>query len=742
MPSTLPPWSISEDDPLAESGEDTVATPLTVRPPLSPPLPEWSAEEALAVRTLSPTALQTWASLEMDHHQRYIQKLRAVYNNAALIHRRLPPEVLMEIFARIRPQSRHAIHVLHVCRTWRSLVLRTAEFWVGMLALPSGLCDPTGPQASRTNARFLAGFLDLSSSRPITFDIQDFSFYMADILAPHCHRLRRLHLKVSSEHAERFFHMLSFGMPQLRHLTIHHNSAPHRSRPELARLLQLIDLQIPFAFTSIFLPLSSLCTLKLGGCKCDGCNGFEPGLMLDGVLSFLRQCPRLHVLHFLGKSIRRRQPPSPVSTELVELADLKNLLFDHTIVEWVSDVLAKLVLPLSTVIRLEVSPEGDGGMYLPAALRTLPARATYDHVDFDFHMDDAHFVSKVRCKSARQLRLSVIPRDARAEPAVRAARAAAVFAAFASPAVAALELYVSNSRIHAAHAMGPATLRAMLLGFPAVARLCVWRAGVRDLPAVLLLPDPAARERDGDAAAAAAVPEVVPRLRHLVVRWRPPRRSREDEVVAVVQELRNALAWRRSVGCGLESLELELRRLKKMERVPDLEEFRLELEQVWLQGAATHVTVSTYLEDWPSTARTGEGARGTLAAREFQAGLRVNLCLTLEFSMRPGRGRQGVGPIECPTKGSDPLPPRAIPNPKHPARRPSLPPRGRGLNEPKAPLLGARLRRNELATQTAVPASPKSPLFRAPAPGPHRRSTRAFDVPKLHWNAPALRPEA
>lgn len=561
-----------------------------------------SPEDALTASALSPEELQDWLASKIDYHQSYTRKLRATYNSVSHIHRRLPPEIFMEIFARIYPQERRDIAVLHVCRKWRSLALRTADFWTNMLALPPGSCDAAGPQASQLNARFFAGFLELSDPRPISLALQVLSYHMVDILAPHCHRVSSLNVKVTSELSERFFHMLSIGLPQLQNLTINHASDPTNRDSELRQVLQRIQfhrdalvhlrtLHSPTIFLLPTLPVHALRTLKIAGCKCDECRYPTRMSTLDVLLSFLRQCPQLTVLHFLDKS-RVSGPRSVVPLNPVALPLLNNLAVEINSATWVSDILEHVKLNLGTVIRVEVEPRA--GMYMPISLRTHPHLSAIDRVYFDLHIDEPHYVTKVRCKIAGHLRLSVSVKDTNREPDMRARAADEAFTTFASPNVKDVELFVSNSRIRTAHRIDSDRLARMLAGFPAITRLCVWRAGIEGLPAAL-----ESRKEGPDGV---DVPALCAELKDLVLRWRPQRRSKPEEVKEVFSALRAALAWRMSRGHRLESLTVEVRRLKKVRPPMDAEQLKVELSELF-KGIADEVQVHTDFEDWVTTSR-------------------------------------------------------------------------------------------------------------------------------------------
>ena len=592
-----PPWYTSNGSGSAHDPDshETVDYP-------SPVTPDWTPEDVFPTSYLPSQQLQNWVLAKIEYHQNYIRKLRGVYNSSSLIQRILPPELLMEIFAHIKPESRLDINILHVCRHWRSLALRTAEFWVDMVALPLSNCDPMGPPKARLNAEFFAGFLELASTRNVAPVMREFSPHMVEVMAPHCYRLSSLNVKVPTEHSERFFHMLSFGMPQLHTLTVYHHSTPTRFYPQIWSTLQVAQfphdafprlqaLHLPPVFLSPTLPVRSVRTLKIGGCKCRDCSDPTGVYTLHTILSFLRQCPRLSNLHIASKS-REASRIHPTTSAAVELPCMQNLSIDLDRATWVSDILQHLIIPLTAVVRIEA--EAQPNAYLPSALCTLPHVSAVDRVYFDFHIDEPNYVTKLRCKTAGHLRLSASVRDARRDAETRARCADATFAALASPHVTDVELFVSNSRLQALHGIDADRLARMLEGFPGAVRLCVWRAGVEELPEAL--------RRGADGPDGVAMPWLCPSLRELVVRWRPPRRSSPTEVRQVFQALRSALLWRASRGCRLDRLAIEVRRLRKVRPPMEAEEVKADLERRF-SGVAEEVQIVTDNEDWATTSR-------------------------------------------------------------------------------------------------------------------------------------------
>ncbi|KAI1786311.1 hypothetical protein LXA43DRAFT_898310, partial [Ganoderma leucocontextum] len=181
---------------------------------------------------------------------------RALPPSNGPLHQHLPTELLMDIFARLRPKKRRDIRYLHVCRMWRAVILQTPEFWIGMLRISSILGDENGPP-SPTDIQFGKVFIERSAFRRFDATLDISPELTLDVLAPHAHRISSLVLYIASEYVMDLIQMLRSGMEHLRLLAVHHKSdrSPALSQ-EAEESLQnasfslpsLRSLHVPFAF--------------------------------------------------------------------------------------------------------------------------------------------------------------------------------------------------------------------------------------------------------------------------------------------------------------------------------------------------------------------------------------------------------------------------------------------------------------------------------------------------------------
>ncbi|PIL27009.1 hypothetical protein GSI_10148 [Ganoderma sinense ZZ0214-1] len=119
-------------------------------------------KDRVALSQLAPDQVQEWCLSRIAHYHHHngilrkgygglarnaisknkshMRALHTAYNDAAPIHRRLPPEVLVEVFSRVQPVvtvvRRLRIPLLGICRYWRRLLFITPRFWANILSLP------------------------------------------------------------------------------------------------------------------------------------------------------------------------------------------------------------------------------------------------------------------------------------------------------------------------------------------------------------------------------------------------------------------------------------------------------------------------------------------------------------------------------------------------------------------------------------------------------------------------------
>ncbi|KAH9890414.1 hypothetical protein C8Q73DRAFT_704281 [Cubamyces lactineus] len=139
----------------------------TVRPSLP-------TEVGTSLGLLAPGQRQAFALQQIEEYRRkidelhqYIHLLNIEVNNASLIFRMLPNELLMEIFRHIRPTKRAEIRIAHVCSAWRNILQNTSEFWADLVSILDGI---TAQPEDDWNCYLSC--LALSSPRPLRLSLR------------------------------------------------------------------------------------------------------------------------------------------------------------------------------------------------------------------------------------------------------------------------------------------------------------------------------------------------------------------------------------------------------------------------------------------------------------------------------------------------------------------------------------------------------------------------------------------
>ncbi|KAI0647780.1 hypothetical protein C8Q79DRAFT_905688 [Trametes meyenii] len=165
---------------------------------LTPCLP---AQDMHAIRGLSPLEIQQWTLARAKDYEEYIRALRSVYNAAAPIHCRLPAEVLMYIFGSVDPHNLKVLKLLHVCRLWRAILLKTPEFWAKLFTLVGVWDRPDALQA----------VLKYSGHRTITAERVPAAAILSSSLKPHLDRISSLNVVVRNNQFRKLYRLLRTG---------------------------------------------------------------------------------------------------------------------------------------------------------------------------------------------------------------------------------------------------------------------------------------------------------------------------------------------------------------------------------------------------------------------------------------------------------------------------------------------------------------------------------------------------
>ncbi|TBU23468.1 acid protease [Dichomitus squalens] len=201
----------------------------------------WSfSQDNSAYKQLPPDEIQEWClsrTAEYQTHIFFIRKhlapaaydavceikskirgLRHEYNSAAPIHRYLPPELLMEIFAYIHPAMTHrrSLRVLRVCRYWRNLIVKTPQFWANLLSFPltASSWSPLW-HMDRFNVE-----LARSAPQSLTLSLDHCNALTVSTLTIYADRISSLALAFHVLELENVTRLLQRHMPRLRHLSI------------------------------------------------------------------------------------------------------------------------------------------------------------------------------------------------------------------------------------------------------------------------------------------------------------------------------------------------------------------------------------------------------------------------------------------------------------------------------------------------------------------------------------------
>ena len=334
----------------------------------------------MLISKVPPTETQEWCLARISEHRDRIRRLREVYGPAAHnlvlkakahiralrseytaaapINRLLPPEVLTEVFSHVHPAvvSRGRVSVLHVCRYWRMIVLKTPQFWANLLSLP--MQPSTNPHWCI--ARFTAA-LSLSTPRCLTLSLPFWSLDVVDLLIPRASRLASLtiHITFTSgiEWAKR---LLEQHMPCLRELVIP-NCSQYWEDPALTLPLHhypnICSLQLGLRlYCSLAGPCASLRHLELTDCTMQVWLTSGDAPSLHSGLAALELFPNLENL-FLIRSLSQIEWYEDLRKfimKTIHLPRLRHLQIEDEAI-CVQSFLAYAVVPPTTSLTLEIS---------------------------------------------------------------------------------------------------------------------------------------------------------------------------------------------------------------------------------------------------------------------------------------------------------------------------------------------------------------------------------------------------
>ena len=225
--------------------------------------------DAELLKSLQPPEVHSWTLTRVKECEEYLRTLRSVHNAAAPIHVTLPVEVIMRIFLTIKLDSVRDIVIMHVCRTWRTILLDIPEFFANFL----GVVENIGRYDKDENG-LLRMLLQFSGMRKLTVHgpCLDHVILPTGPLVPHLNRICSLTMHLEVLAFIEFHRFLKCGaMPELADLTVSSNVQDSRAlEVDLPRLGPWAEDDLP-----------SLRRLDLTGALFNGASAFSPLVSLS-----------------------------------------------------------------------------------------------------------------------------------------------------------------------------------------------------------------------------------------------------------------------------------------------------------------------------------------------------------------------------------------------------------------------------------------------------------------------------
>ncbi|TFK87700.1 hypothetical protein K466DRAFT_662814 [Polyporus arcularius HHB13444] len=279
----------------------------------------------LAEGLVDSTQLQRWAAARIKEYKERIQSLKSVYNAGAPINRKLPREVLAEIFSHFHPGydlHDRDIKLLGVCRLWRHLILRTPAFWANILSRERHM----HPRIRDRALGRLKLLLPLTRAHPLTLWFQGVPHELVRALSPHTSRISSLTVGLA-KHTDlvSLNDLLQGGMPHLEHLEVSHCPYMGGLVPPLKisrrKFPLLRSLTVPFEGLGLACLDSDLRSLDVSECRCEECRGFVTKGTQRTLSEVIELCPSLRRLKI--KNILRAWGPLDRTIALPSLCELR-----------------------------------------------------------------------------------------------------------------------------------------------------------------------------------------------------------------------------------------------------------------------------------------------------------------------------------------------------------------------------------------------------------------------------------
>ncbi len=311
-----------------------------------------TAEDRLHLASLEPHQVQQWTKAKTEEIIHRACSLRSVCNAMAPINRKLPFEVLMEVFSHLEPsfQRQGQLNFLHVCRLWRHLLIRSATFWVRVVR------GFRFPQKIRSDGVALfQSFLRLTRDSPLEMTLDYVDPAIARTLVPCASRIVSLAISIYPEGMNHVYAWLEQeSLPLLECLDMSHRLRPGDrvpSHPKLVlhrgRFPRLRSFRHPIGPMDVSSLADQLQYIALFECR--SCHSFPERLLPSLTAMLLERCASLHTFCLeLDSTFVLRT----ADNRIFSLPSLRLLRIRHS---HTSDFLTHLALPDACVVELESS---------------------------------------------------------------------------------------------------------------------------------------------------------------------------------------------------------------------------------------------------------------------------------------------------------------------------------------------------------------------------------------------------
>ncbi|KAH9939076.1 uncharacterized protein BXZ73DRAFT_99752 [Epithele typhae] len=193
---------------------------------------------------LSEEEAESWTLARAAEYRQLALTLHSFHNAVVPIHRKLPTEMISEIFAHCwQDGDSRSIRLTHVCRRWRAIAHKTPRFWAAAVAAPGTMFnfedweEWTTAKRDAHEAWFKTILAALTAGRPIRRVVVDgLPSPISAALQLHVQRLVELRVTLSNiDDLRSLKKLLSGQVPNLETLGVDHpgsrDTVPERNAP-------------------------------------------------------------------------------------------------------------------------------------------------------------------------------------------------------------------------------------------------------------------------------------------------------------------------------------------------------------------------------------------------------------------------------------------------------------------------------------------------------------------------------